>query len=395
MRTVYRNAELHLGNGESCLGTLITENETIVSVCPGEAEEADLSVSDKILDLSGRLVLPGLVDVHTHGRAGYDFTSASEPQMKEMARSYLRSGVTTLMPTLASAPFTALCDAADRIVSIASETRNGSECLPRFAGVHLEGRYLNPEKRGAHALKQLAPPDAEELKRLLPHLGKRFHISFAPECDRDGSFIETAVRAGGTVGIAHTSADYAEAMTALANGAVSFTHTYNAMPPLHHREGGAVAAALVSDAYAELICDGVHVAPEMVKLAYRAKGSEKLVLITDSMEATGCADGIYSIAGMTCIVKNGKAMTEDGHLAGSTLSLLDGLWNLMRFCGITLDEALPTATRNPARMIGLGESIGTLETGKYADFLILERDSERFVSAAPRIFSVISRGMAV
>lgn len=387
MRVAYCGAELHLGNGESYIGTLITENERIAAVYQGEISDEDKITVDKIICLDGKTIIPGLIDIHTHGRAGYDFTSATKEQMRSMARSYLESGVTTLMPTLASAPFSMLCDCSDRIREISDENDTH---FSRFAGIHLEGRYLNPEKSGAHTTELLAEPNVSELSELIPHFGDRFHISFAPECDTDGSFLKRIVSAGGTAGVAHTTATYKEAMSALKNGAISFTHTYNAMPVLHHREGGAVAAALLSDAYAELIVDGIHISPEMVNLTYRCKGNEKLVLVTDSMEGAGCNDGTYSIAGKTCIVKDGIALTEDGHLAGSTLSLLDGLFNLMRFCGITLDEALPTATRNPARMIRIDDEVGTIEASKYADLLILEPKDENL-----HLLSVIFRGSIV
>ena len=387
MKIAYSGAKIHVGNGESFVGTLITENERISALYTGAVSDEDLKSADRVVSLDGMLLLPGMIDAHTHGRVGYDFTSATEEQMKIMARSYLGSGVTTLMPTLASAPFSQLCEASDRIRSVAERD---DEILPWFCGVHLEGRYLNPAKRGAHAPEQLAEPNVDELKALLPHLGKCFHISFAPECDKDGAFLETAVLAGGTVGIAHTNATYEEAITALQRGATSFTHTFNAMPPLHHREGGAVAAAFTSDAYAELIVDGIHVSKEMVRLAYHCKGKEKLVLITDSMEATGCADGRYSIAGQTCIVTNGIAMTEDGHLAGSTLSLFDGLQNLMRFAETSLDEALPTVTINPAKMLGVEKMVGSLEVSKYADLLVVDPSSDKM-----QIRSVIMRGREV
>jgi N-acetylglucosamine-6-phosphate deacetylase len=380
MKIIIKNSYIYDSYGE-CFraGDLLISGDRIAAVGRFDTD-ADLT-----LDAEGAFLLPGFVDVHTHGRDGYDFTDADETAMRIMAQGYLKNGTTTLMPTLASAPSVeSLASASDKINAVKGSTGGAS-----FAGVHLEGRYLNPEKRGAHATEYLAPLDGAEIKRLIPHLGEHFHVSCAAELDLSGEFLKAIREAGGTVGLGHTSATYREAMQAIENGVISFTHTFNAMPHLHHREGGAVSAALTSDAYAELIVDGIHIAPEMVRLAYRCKGARRLVLITDSMQATDCADGTYSIAGMTCIVKDGKAMTTDGHLAGSTLSLIDGLRNLMRFCAISLDEALPTVTLTPAEMMRLDPVCGSLEVGKKADFLILDSD---FFSVKKQIDTVVLCG---
>jgi hypothetical protein len=165
----------------------------------------------------------------------------------------------------------------------------------------------------------------------------------------------------------------AQAREALSRGLTSFTHLFNTMPPLHHREGGPVSVALTEGGYAELIVDGVHVSPEMVALAYRNK-KQQLVLITDSMEATDCADGEYSIAGMPVTVKNGRAMTHDGAIAGSTLHLLDGVKNLAAFANIPFEQALYSATAAPAKAMGLDAEIGSLECGKRSDMLLLDTD---------------------
>jgi N-acetylglucosamine-6-phosphate deacetylase len=178
---------------------------------------------------------------------------------------------------------------------------------------------------------------------------------------------------GATLGLAHTTATYAQAKLAISRGVNNFTHLFNAMPPLHHRDGGAVCAAFDSDVFAELIVDGVHVSPEMVALAYRNK-KQQLVLITDSMEATDCADGEYSIAGMPVTVKDGKAVTHDGAIAGSTLHLLDGVKNLAAFANIPFEQALYCATAAPAKAMGLDAVIGSLECGKRANMLLLDED---------------------
>lgn len=316
--------------------------------------------ADRVIDLSGKTVIPGLVDAHSHGRDGCDFSTASESQLRTMRASYAKMGVTTVVPTLASAPLSDWCDAVHRIERVG------------FDAIHLEGNYLNPSKRGAHPIPLLRALNAEELEALLSEIRLPCHLTAAFELDADGSFAETALRHGVTMGLGHTNATAEQARAALANGVTSFTHLYNAMPPLHHREGGAVSVAFNGDAYAELIVDGVHVCPDMVRLAYRCVGPDRLVLITDSMEATGCVDGNYTIAGQPVVVRGGKALTLDGALAGSTLDLLDGLKNLMRFADVSLADAVACATLNPARMLGIDASVGSLETGKRADLLVLD-----------------------
>ncbi len=322
--------------------------------------DAESVAPDEVIDARGLLVLPGLVDAHTHGRSGYDFSTATKEQMQLMKREYAKRGVTTVFPTLASAPL------AEWYRAVADIEACG------FDGIHFEGNYLNPKKRGAHAEELLRRPDAAELEALLEEVHIPCHLSAAFELDADGSFAACARRHGATLGLGHTAATAAEARLAVERGVTSFTHLYNAMPPLHHREGGAAGVALTGDAWVELIADGLHICPEMIALAYRCKEKDKFVLITDSMEATGCPDGDYAIAGQPVVVKNGRAETLDGALAGSTLELWQGVRNLMAMAGVPAADAIACATINPARMMGVAETVGSIAAGKRADLLLVD-----------------------
>lgn len=321
---------------------------------------------DDAVDAVGRYIIPGIIDAHTHGRGGFDYNNATLDQMKAMKKLYAEMGVTTVIPTLASAPFDELVRSIDNIKAAG------------YRGVHVEGRYLNPKKRGAHRLELLSKLDPDEIKTLIDHAKPmEIHVSAAYELD-DGEFLKTILKHGATAGLAHTNATIDEALMAVKNGVVSFTHLFNAMPPLHHRDPGAVCAGLVSDAYVEIICDGFHLAPQTVKLVSRAKSAEKIVLITDSMEGTGCADGEYSIGGCKVFLKNGKAYTDEGAIAGSTLELFDGIKNYMSFCDISFDQAIDQATINPARMIGVDKAVGSIEIGKVADLCIAIPSKDSF-----------------
>lgn len=370
-----RNAELYdtatrrFRHGELLLNKGRIES---VSYRDGSAEEC---TAREVYDAAGRRVIPGLVDVHTHGRAGGDFVSADEETLRRMLRSYALSGVTTLLPTLASAEPEQLRTAIHRLRRLSEEeNRENGEVRAHIGGIHLEGRYLNPAKRGAHAPELLAPLDPDELEGFLRDMPGVRHVTAALELDTDGSFLRRTRDCGATVGLGHSTATYEQAAQAFENGATAVTHLYNALPPLHHRSGGAVCAALLTETVScELICDGFHVAPEMVKLAARL-AQERLVLITDSMEATGCPDGAYSIAGMPVTVVDGRARTSDGAIAGSTLSLLDGVYNYSRFADLPLEDAIYAATLAPAREVGLDGEVGSLEAGRRADLLILGED---------------------
>lgn len=361
MYTLIKNGYVYDNSSRSfSLGDILIKDGKIASVSAlGESCPTDA----KVIDAKGKRLTAGLIDVHTHGIAGYDFLTADTSALAVMSRAYLSRGITTVMPTLASAPLSDMLEAAERI-------RDFCKSDTRLCGIHLEGRYLSLQKRGAHAQELIAPLSAQELclfERLDIY---PLHISAAFERDSDLSFIKKALEMGATLGLAHTSANYAQAVECERAGVSAYTHLYNAMPPLHHRDGGPVAACLNGSCFAELICDGIHVSPEVVRMTYNIK-RERLVLISDSMEATLCPDGEYSIAGNAVSVIGGVARTCDGALAGSTLTLDKAVENLMRFCNIPLEEAIISATEAPAKEMGIYDFCGSIEAGKRADILFI------------------------
>lgn len=355
MRFAIENIRIFREDGTFAPGTLYVGGNKLIAPCEVE----------KTMDGAGMLACPGLLDIHTHGCAGADFTSADAGSLRKMADDYASWGVTTVLPTLASDTYENWLAAIRRI---------GEAGIPAYRGIHLEGRWLAPARRGAHAPELLKNPDAAEIRELSDAARELpiTRVSLATELPGGEAFLSACRERGIKPSQGHTDADYAAAMRAFEAGAHCFTHLFNAMPPLHHRAGGPVAAALTEKgAYAELICDGLHIAPETVRLVYECKGSDRLILISDSMAGTGCPDGAYDLAGQTAVLKDGRALTPDGKLAGSTLHLLHGVQNLSRFCRIPFGKALLSATRTPAGYMGLLDRCGQLLPGTDADLFLL------------------------
>ena len=363
MRTIFKDGWVYRAADRSFQKQdLICENGRILPAgCAG------LSPEDIVIRASGLYVMPGLVDVHTHGCAGYDFVYADAGGLARMQTFYLSHGVTSVMPTLASGT----PEEWGRAVTEIGKAGEGSI----WRGIHFEGRYLNPAKRGAHASDRLSALNAGEATGFLQQVRGAKHMTAALELDDpEHTFLTAVLNSGATVSLGHTMADYATAEKLFDCGVTAVTHLFNAMPSLHHRSGGVVAAALTrKDVFCELIVDGLHIAPEVVRLTRELKGS-KLVLITDSMEGTGCPDGEYRIAGEKVILRDGEARTEDGALAGSTLTLDLAVRNYMRFTGASLEEAWYSASLAPAQEVGLESIIGSLEPGKRADVVLLSCD---------------------
>lgn len=381
MSTLYKNGKVYVSDEKRFVFGSVTVDGGIITNLSFDGE-AD-GEYDEVVDLCGARIAPGLVDVHTHGRAGGDFCTADVDKLRVMSDSYLRSGTTSVMATLASAP---LDELHAQISKLDMLSENGTNA---YIGVHLEGRYLNEKRRGAHAASLLAKPDAKEISELVNKMKRAgyAHVSAALEIDMSGDFTKAVLDGGATLGLAHSDATFNEAVRSFERGATSLTHTYNAMSPFHHRDGGAVGAGLMTEGiWCELICDGFHVSPEAVRMAYMLK-RDQIVLITDSMEATGMPDGEYAIAGLPVTVTDGKARTHDGAIAGSTLTLIDGVKNLSEFADIPFEKALYCATASPAKMLGAYGEIGSVDVGKRANMIILDEENN--------VLGVIFRGVRI
>jgi len=338
---------------------------------------------DFTVDADGKYVIPGLVDIHSHGAVGVDTMDSDSDKLVEMCKFYSSHGVTTLFPTTTTAKHV---DTKKAILSVVEADEE--KCTVSLRGVHVEGPYLNVKRAGAHPHDLLKAPDISETKEYIELAGdKRLYITVAPELDGAIDFIKEAVSLGAKVSIGHSETDSEVIKKALDAGATSFTHTYNAMTPIHHREPGVVGMALLSDAYAEFICDGEHLNPDVVAMSYKTKSRDRFVLVTDSMQAAGMPDGVYMLGELETYVVDGVARIKEGNLAGSTANLYNCMTNLMKFAGISLEDAVICATRNPAMAAGIYDKVGSIEKGKDADIVILDTDMT--------IEKTISRGRIV
>lgn len=318
------------------------------------------------LDAGGCWLLPGLVDIHTHAAVGADASDGDPDGLAAMSRYYAAKGVTSWCATTMTLPEPVLLRAMDTVRRFRRPPGGA-----RLAGVHLEGPFLSPAKKGAQAAENLRMPDLALFRRLNEASGGAVRIlTAAPELPGALDFIRAAADLC-TVSLGHTAADYDTAMAAYHAGASHTTHLFHAMPPFHHRSPGVAGAAFDAGASAELICDGIHSHPAAVRMAFRLFAG-RLALVSDSMRCAGLGDGNYTLGGQSVTVKNGRAvLTGTDTLAGSAIHLLDALRRAVSF-GVPLAEAAAAATSVPARIAGLDRNAGALEPGRPADLLLLD-----------------------
>ena len=371
-------------------GSSLIENPEIrledgrIAAIASRAEGSPAAACAGLLDLPEATLAPAFFDVHFHGSAGHDVMEATPEALQTIGGFLATRGVAQYLATTVTASMDATLKALEGLARLIEKPELLAEAqrpVSRPIGIHLEGPFISKAKCGVQPVEHILEPDAATFDRFYEAAGGHIHLmTMAPELPGAAELAAYATGKGVRVSMGHTTATSAEAKAAIDAGAASATHTFNAMRPFDHREPGVIGQVLTNDkVYAELICDGIHVAPEAVRLWLRAKGSERAILVTDAMSAAGMPDGEYTLGGFPVQVTDGKAMAR-GVLAGSTLTLDRALANVIRFTGAPLEEALRLLTANPAAMTGLTAQAGSLAVGSNAHLVAVDAQGKLLAS---------------
>jgi len=357
---------------------VLVEDGSILEIAPRSARSVPAGVA--VLDFSQSILAPGYVDLHIHGSAGYDVMGDAAEALPAVEQLLARHGVTSYYPTTVTAPIDPTLRALERLAS-AIEERDRKIVPPPAAraaplGIHLEGPFISHARRGVHPPENLLTPTLAAFERFWQAARGRIRMmTIAPELDGAIEVIAEAARRGVCVSLGHSDADLQTSERGFGAGARHATHTFNAMRPLNHRDPGILGAVLTdSRVTADIIADGVHLDPAIVRLIARLKGPQHTVLITDGTSATGMPDGTYRLGSLEVEVRDGRC-TSDGRLAGSVLTMDRAVRNLAQFAGWTLEQAVTAASLNPARVGGLSNK-GALTAGADADFVVLNAAGE-------------------
>jgi len=356
-----------LSDGAFAPKDILIRDGRLARLCaPGSHPKAARTV-----DAAGLLVLPGFIDMHTHGGRGVDFNRASADEVRAVSSFFASCGVASFLPTVCADEAGVML----RQLELLSDPGLLARC-PQIRGIHLEGPFLNPAYKGAMPEAALRPCSAELFAEFQAAArGSICVATLSPELAGAAELVRVIAGSGTRVSLGHTGASYEDAVAAIRAGATGSTHTMNAMKPLHMHEPGVLAAVLESDVYAEMICDGFHLHPAIVRLLLKIKGRDRMVAVTDSMMAAGLGDGNYAIGGQDVVVDNGDARLRDGGArAGSTLTMIGAVRNIGKFAGLGLEEISPLVSENPARMLGIFGETGSIAEGKRADLVLLDRD---------------------
>ncbi len=360
---IIKNAYIYTEKHQFSKGTIAVENGRF-------ADTADVNEADgQSVDAEGLYLIPGLVDIHFHGCVGSDICDGTTMALDIIAAYEAAVGVTSICPATMTIP-------KDELLAV---MKNAGEYEyhvgAHLVGINMEGPFISPSKKGAQAAENIMHCDYEYFSQLQQAANGLIKlVDIAPEEPGAMEFIDRA-RDEVVISLAHTASDYDTASKAIEHGASHVTHLYNAMPPLNHRHPGVIGAARDSEkCHAELICDGVHIHPSVIRATFAMFGAERMILISDSMRATGLMDGEYTLGGQAVTVRGNLATLHDGTIAGSVTNLMDCMRFAVKEAGIPLEAAVMCATENPAKEIGIFHETGSITVGKRADFVLLDKD---------------------
>lgn len=355
-------------------GYLIVNNDKIEKV--GSGFKTKGFKSSEIIDARGNTVIPGMIDLHLHGGGGHDIMEQTGEALSKIALAHARQGTTSFLATLITSPLEKITETLTWLTK-----REPAPGEASMIGVHIEGPYLNPQQKGAHTENLLKLPEVDEVARIIEAgvgLVKLFTI--APELPGSFEVIRYLKQKGIIVSVGHSDATFKETQEAITIGISHASHLFNGMRGMHQREPGVVGAVINNkEVTAEIIADGIHVHPQMLRFLTTVKDKEKIILISDAISAFNMKDGVYRLGDQKVKVAKGVARLEDGTLAGSTLSLMKAVENMVKLVGLSFPEALAMATINPARELGIDNLKGSLEPGKDADIVIINNYHPKLV----------------
>jgi len=358
-------------------GIVLCEDGRIISV--GSTIDAQPAPNSTIIEANGKLVLPGLIDTHVHGSHGDDVMSAGAEGIRRISMHLLAHGTTAYLPTTLSGQHDDLLRSLEDCV----KAQTNPDLAAEIIGLHVEGPFINPHKKGAQPESGIREPNIDQCKEYLRGAPGQIKImTLAPELSGAMDLIELLISNKVVASLGHSEADYATALAAIEKGATHATHLYNAMPALHHRKPNLTLACLMEPSIrAEIIVDGIHVSPEMIRLAAKTKGRNGMILITDAIEAVGLPDGEYTLGDSKIRVKGDLAtLLDDSTIAGSTLTMNRAVGNAVTRVGVSLVDAVYMASTLPAQICGVADRKGSLEVGKDADIAILNPDFSVFAT---------------